>query len=189
MGERKSVIHRALISLLDIIIFEAICLVLIESVVIYIYQDYSRDSLLDISKKIAICYCVIRLIFAIVSIVLFITSFYVPKDLLIALLAINCGSVYALWKPSYSSWIYSTINSSLGPFYAKVSRKAFLYFRRRMVNALNLCSYLVLIYLVWSIGIYSIQIMMKMVKDEMSLHSFERVNRNPSHSAEKLKVD
>ncbi len=87
----------------------------------------------------------------------------------------------------YSS--YSTINSSLGPFYAKVSRKAFLYFRRRMVNALNLCSYLVLIYLVWSIGIYSIQIMMKMVKDEMSLHSFERVNRNPSHSAEKLKVD
>ena len=41
MGERKSVVHQALISLLDIIVFEAICLLLIESVITYLYRDYS----------------------------------------------------------------------------------------------------------------------------------------------------
>ncbi|KAK8798587.1 hypothetical protein WA588_003667 [Blastocystis sp. NMH] len=174
MPERKSILHRTFLQLLDIVALELLVLCLIEASVILLYHNNSRNSLIILGKRVAVIYALIRSVVALIRLVFFVLSFFISSDLTKAFIVILCGTAYAFWKQAYSDWIYATISSNLGSFYAVVGRRAYLYTWNRIVKALHLCSYLIIVYLMWLPFSYLLRFLGKMIKEELAVHKYDK---------------
>ena len=131
MPERKSILHRTFLQLLDIVALELLVLCLIEASVILLYHNNSisffsgslpdsftvhRNSLIILGKRVAVIYALIRSVVALIRLVFFVLSFFISSgsvcccsdmlDLTKAFIVILCGTAYAFWKQAYSDWMY-----------------------------------------------------------------------------------
>lgn len=79
----------------------------------------------------------------------------------------------------------------MGSFYAIVSRRAFLYTRRRFINALNLSASFIVIYFAWTLSAPVLSYIWKEMKDELKLGTPPKrsVSKENSSSEEKVKND
>ena len=83
---------------------------------------------------------------------------------------------------------YATISSNLGSFYAVVGRRAYLYTWNRIVKALHLCSYLIIVYLMWLPFSYLLRFLGKMIKEELAVHKYDK-KQEDQRPKDKVKTD
>ena len=96
MPERKSILHRAFLQLLDIVALELLVLGLLEASVFLLYHTSSisfydllydsfiihRNSLITLGKRIAVVYALIRSTVALIRMVFFVLSFFISPGIL-----------------------------------------------------------------------------------------------------------
>ena len=156
------------------------------------------NSIIELTKQVAINYVIIRLCTFAIRIFIFIMRLLISKGILLNLIAFVdflsniCRIINLYWfslsgnclfavetslLECYVYWFYyfnlkltisyNTISNHLSPFFAQVARKAFIYSKRRFINALGYASYIFVLFFIWTIASKILTIFYKSLKEEM----------------------